>query len=219
MDWVLWRPLVVHSIATPERRAHEGIGRDTGATRQGKMAPGPAPAPPPLANRGPLPWLTAPLPVHGAAQHRRWGGASGPRRPGLDQSSVDRVLCPLTTRGTHGEPYRSPWGRQLMRCGANTLQLGRSPLCTKAPWPEGKARLPSPRHPPDPSQGLAHLSGRLSDARYRAQDPNPAWQPQFSASREGTGPNGATRVFSLQLYPSELSASKSAERRQEPPRS
>lgn len=179
------------------------------------MAPGPAPAPPPLANRGPLPWLTAPLPVHGAAQHRRWGerARAGPalRGPG--------PLPAHHSRHPRGTLQESPGSTADAFSAVQThFSLDGVPCAQRLLGPRARPACPV-------SGILRPLTGPSPPLRtpfwrpFRAQDPNPAWQPQFSASREGTRPYGATRVFSLQLYPSELSASKSPERRQEPPRS
>lgn len=132
----------------------------------GKNGPGPRPCPAPAGQSGP-----AALTDGAATRSRgrpapalRWG--KRPRGPGLDQPSVDPVLCPLTTRGTHAEPYRSPRGRQLMRfqrckhTSAWTESLVHKGSLARGQGPPAPSQASS-----DPSQGLAHLSGRLSDAR------------------------------------------------------
>lgn len=156
---------------------------------------------------------------------------TGPPSTGAEVGQVAREgpgwTSPPWTRSSARSPLEAPT-RNLQESPGSTadafsavqthFSLDGVPCAQRLLGPRARPACPVPgilRPLTGPSPPLRTPFWRPS----RAQDPNPAWQPQFSASREGTRPYGATRVFSLQLYPSELSASKSPERRQEPPRS
>lgn len=148
MDWVLWRPLVGRSFNcySGEESALRYWKRH-GCYPPGKNGPGPRPCPAPSGQSGPAALTDGP------ATRSRGCPAPALRREGPGWTSPpwtrSSARSPLEapTRNPTGVPGVDSW---CVFSGANTLQLRRSPLCTKAPWPEGKARLPSLRHPPTP---------------------------------------------------------------------
>lgn len=117
----------------------------------GKNGPGPRPRPAPAGQSQPAALTDGPATRSPGrpASTLRWG--KWPERAGAGPALRGSGPLPAHhSRHPRGTLQKSPGSAADALSAMQTLQLGRSPLCTKAPWPEGKARLPSPAILPTP---------------------------------------------------------------------